>query len=470
MNSAEMNTHPYPLFLDLTDRRVLVVGGGRVAERRVMTLVASGARLTVIAPEATEWLMGQSERGVLALYSREFAPKDVEGYLLVFSATGIDEVDARVATAARTVGALVNVADDASKSDFHVPAIERREHIQLAVGTGGAAPGLAARLRDRLASAIGPEWDAFAELIAETRVLARRTMPTREERMDAIRTAANDRELFALVSRGAPPPPTEVLAKHGSPRQPEITSPVGKARVSIVGAGPGHPDLITIRGHEAIASADVVIYDDLVDRRLLDIAPAHAELVYFGKRGWRDLAARPPFGSIVLRALERDGKHVVRLKGGDPSIFGRLSEEIQALESAGIPYEVIPGVTAAVAAAAAAKVSLTRRGEARSVTLASAIVARDEGGADSADEEGLVRMLKNGGVVVVYMGLRSIRRIAQRLIAQGIDPALPVIIAAGVSTPEEQIVRTALVSAADDAQRSGLGSPALILLQVDAGR
>lgn len=466
--STQTNAHPYPLFLDLIGRRVLVVGGGPVAERRAMTLVESGARLTVIAPDATEWLLDQSDHGILTLCAREFMPEDVEGHVLVFSATGIAEIDVEVAAAARAEGAFVNVADDASESDFHVPAIERRGRIQVAVGTGGGAPGVAARLRDRLAATIGPEWEAFADLIAQTRTIARRTISTRTERMDVIRTASNDRELFALVSRGAPPTPEEVLARSEADEQPAMAPPAEHARVSIVGAGPGHPDLITVRGRDALSSADVVIYDDLVDRRLLDIAPPHAELVYFGKRGWSGLAARPPFESIANHALEGGGKHVVRLKGGDPSVFGRLAEETGALESAGVPYVVIPGVTAALAAAAAARTPLTRRDGARSVTLTSAIIAGVESEDTNADE--IAGLLGKGGSVAIYMGLRSIRRMAARLIERGVAPDLSVVIVAGVSTPEERIVHTSLASSADDIDHAGIRSPALIVLSVEASR
>lgn len=463
-SSPEQQPHPYPLFLELADADVLVVGGGAVAQRRVSTLIESGARVTVVAPQATPELEAGAAGNRLTIVRRGFEDDDVRGRVLVFSATGDVAVDCAVSRAARAAGAFVNVADDTAASDFHVPAIERRGRIQLAIGTGGAAPGLAAKLRDRLSAGIGPEWVRLADLLGEVRVLARSSVADSATRMRALRRAAGDADLLAAVARGERSAPQEVLehAFDDTAKSTPSAIPPG-AFVSIVGAGPGAPDLITVRGLERIRSADVVIYDDLVDRRMLDHA-AHAELIYGGKRGWHEMSGRPSPELLAQRALEADGRHVVRLKGGDPSVFGRLDEEIAALEAAGVPYEVVPGVTSALAAAAAAKVPLTARGESASVTLATAIASGSE--AEVAD---LLPLVRAGGTVTVYMGLRALTVIAERLIAEAIDPTVPVTIVSGASTPAEQIVRTSLGRVAFDLEASQPASPAIVIIGRVAG-
>lgn len=461
--------YPYPLFLGVEGALVLVVGGGVVAERRVATLIASGALVTVVAPEATETLATLAREGGLEWHPRDFAPADTAGARLVFAATGIDAVDRRVAEAARATGAFVNVADDAALSDFHVPAIKRRGAIQLAVGTGGAAPGLAARLRDRLATGISPEVVRLADLLGEMRVVARRTVTDSSVRMRALSAAATDSELLARLARGESPSPEaeldRALGRLNDGATEERLSAPASAHVSIVGAGPGAPDLITARGLERIRTADVVIYDDLIDRRLLDEAPATAELVYAGKRGWRDDHDRPGPDAIVERATEGTGRHVVRLKGGDPSVFGRLDEEIAALEAAGVPYEIVPGVTSALAAAASAHLPLTARGVSSSLTLAAAISS------GSSDEvANLLPLVCAGGTVAVYMGLRALGTIADQLIAGGIEPTLPVAIVSAASTPAEKVLHAELASAAVVARDHAMQSPAIVILGAVAER
>lgn len=457
--------HPYPLFLDLTDADVLVVGAGGVAERRVTTLLESGARVTVVAPLATNELRASAAAGQLSFLERGFEDGDVKGHALVFSATGVADVDRAVSRAARAAGAFVNVADDTLASDFHVPAIERRGRIQVAVGTGGAAPGLAAKLRDRLAAGIGPEWARLADLLGEVRVVARASIADSATRMRALKRAADDADLLAAVARGQQPSASEVLehALSDIAQAAPSTVPTG-AFVSIVGAGPGAPDLITMRGLERLRSADVIVYDDLVDRRLLEHAASHAELIYGGKRGWRETTGRPTPELLVQRAAEAGGRHVVRLKGGDPSVFGRLDEEIAALKAAGVPFEIVPGVTSALAAAAAATVPLTARGESTSVTLAAAIAS---GGEDEVAD--LLPLVRAGGTVVVYMGLRALATIADRLMSQSIDPSIPITIISGASTPAEQIVRTSLGRVESDLKASRTPSPAIVIIGRVAG-
>lgn len=466
MNEPTGSTaHPYPLFLDVRGTAVLIVGGGPVAERRLATLLESGAEVTVIAPGVTTAIADAAATGRIAWHPRRFVHQDTDGFRLVFSATGLAEVDQAVARAAHATGALVNVADDAASSDFHVPAIERRGPIQIAVGTGGAAPGLAALLRDRFAATIAPEFIGLAELLGEMRRIARRSIPDAASRMRVLARAAGDPDLRAAIACGSTPSPEAALSTFLDAESADSDIASGAptqtgARVSIVGAGPGAPDLITARGLDRIRTADVIVYDDLIDRRLLEHAVPTAELVYAGKRGWApDEGRRPGPDLLVERATEGGGRHVVRLKGGDPSVFARLDEEIAALDGAGIPYDIVPGVTAALAAAASAKLPLTARGTSASVTLVTAVASGDT---DEAND--LVPLVRAGGTVVVYMGLRNLGAITERLIEAGIDPVLPVAVISAASSPDERVVRTTLACATDDVIASHIASPALVVL------
>ena len=241
-----------------------------------------------------------------------------------------------------------------------------------------------------------------------------------------------------------------------------VEPPRGGAFVSIVGAGPGDPELITVAGRERLRRADVVFYDDLVDRRLLLEAPEYAEMIFAGRRGWHGgTAARPTPDAIAQKAREADGKHVVRLKGGDPGVFGRLSEEIEALERADIPYEIVPGVTAAFSAAAAARIPLTKRGVASSVTLISATIAGGEAGTAAVQ---IGELIRTGDTVVLYMGHRALPTLIRSLVESGITPNLPATAISGASTSREHVVATTLEDLPGAVESAGLCPPVLVVL------
>lgn len=453
---------PYPLFLDIAGRDVLVVGGGAVAQRRVETLLESGASVTVVSPLVTPTLRELAHAGDLRWVERGFRAEDVSDQALAFAASGADDVDRAVAAAATARRVPVNVADDLDHCDFHVPAIARRGDIQIAVGTGGASPRLAARLRDRFAASLGPEWERFAGLLGEVRTLVRRRVADATERMRLMTRLADDDMLLASLARGSSPSAEDVLeGLVGQDPEREKNKPA-LSRVSIVGAGPGDPGLITVTGLERLRSADAVFYDDLVDRRLLEEAPEEAELIYTGKRGWRDGSGRPGPSELVRKANEGMGKHVVRLKGGDPSIFGRLTEETDALRRAGVSFTIVPGVTSALAAAAAAGLSLTRRGCSASVTFVSAV--RTSTAPDGAAIDDIARIIGTGGTLVVHMGLRALSAMRRDLLASGVAPTLPVVVVQSASTPDERVVAGTLESIEQVVLEGAIGSPALVLL------
>lgn len=454
--------HLYPLFFDLAGREALVVGAGTVGARRARGLLESGAAVTMVAPHATDDVVQLARDGSIQLYSREFRPDDVAGRTLVFSATGDARVDTLVSAAARAAGAFVNVADDLDLSDFHVPAVLRSDDVQIAVSTGGSAPGLAGRIRDRVAQSVGPEWGRFAGLLGEVRSLAKTRIEDPARRMEVVRGVTADDVLFDRVSEGASVSPVDVLERamrsQGSLCERSASAP--SELVSIVGAGPGDPALITVAGLNRLRRADVVIYDELVDKRLLEEAPAGAELIPGGRRGWRPECERPGPELLVAKARERGGRRVVRLKGGDPAVFGRLADEIDALRAARVPHEIIPGVTAALAAAAAAGVSLTERGCSSSVTLATAVAE----GSVMATTIQYGAMLREGGTLALYMGLRSLGELTDALIEAGVDPETPAAIVSNASMSTERVARSTLGEVAAVATATTLESPALVLV------
>ena len=470
----------YPLLLDLAGREVLVVGGGPVAERRVAGLLEAGALVTLVAPGATAGLAELARDGRIEWADREFQPADVFGRDLVFTATGDLPVDTAVAEAARSQGIFVNSADDNERCDFHVPAVARRGDIVIAVGTGGAAPALAARLRDRFAASTGPEWERLAALLGRMRDLARVGIPDRRQRARILSHAVHDDALLAQLAAGAEVSPADALAA----AQAALAAPVNAATspaadphpagafVSLVGAGPGSPDLLTVRAYERIRAADVIVYDDLVDRGVLEQARPDAELVYSGKRGWRNAPDRPGPELLVQRALEAGGKRVVRLKGGDPNVFGRSTEEIAALQVAGVPYEIVPGITAALAAAAAARIPLTQRGVAGSLTLATGVAIGAETGPTGAEEPtaaDIASLVRAGSTVAVYMGLRVLPQIVDALLAAGVSADLPVAVVGSASLPGEIVVKERLAGIASAVAAQVVSSPAVVILGEVAG-
>lgn len=469
----------YPLFADLADRRVLIVGAGEVAVRKTRSLLVSDAQVTVVAPEVCATMEALIAEHRIVLERRTFESEDVQGAVLVFAATGDAVADAAIAEAARAAGALVNLADAPEQADFIVPASGHRGVIHIAVSTSGASPGLAGRLRDRFLASLAPEWERFAELLGAMRTVGRQVVPERSLRQRALAAAAADDELLAEVALDGWIDPAQALRAQADriDAAPGVATPAPgpRAFVSLVGAGPGSPDLLTVRGHARIAAADVIVYDDLVDRRAFSAARPEAELVYAGKRGWRDGPERPDTGQLLVqRATEGSGRRVVRLKGGDPMVFGRAAEEMATLKAAGVPFEIVPGVTAALAAAAGSKIPLTLRGVSNSLTMATGNSATEPAAAAtglSSDlgESGppvasLASAALSGGTLCIYMGLKGLSDISTSLITLGVPANLPVAVIEQAGSERQRCVRGVLETIAGLVDDAGVCSPAIVVV------
>jgi len=437
----------YPVFLDLRGRRAVVIGGDAVAEQKVRGLVAAGAHVTLVSPDVTPALTDLGRRGAIELRRRGYHDGDLAGAWLAIAAVN-RTVNAAVWAEAERLGVPLNAVDDLEHSSFIAPAIHREGDITVAVSTGGKSPALAVRLRQRIARLVGRAEARLCALLGELRPELAARVPDARGRT-ALWYAIVDSDVIDFVRRGdiegARGRIEELIGPH-----PLSPSPFGRGgTVYLVGAGPGDPGLITAKGLELLRSADVVVYDRLVSHALLAQAPAEAERILRGT-DQQDVNAL-----LIERA--REGLSVVRLKGGDPFVFGRGAEECAALRAAGVRYQVVPGVTSATGVPAAAGIPVTHRG----VASAFAVVAGHEcEGPSDLDWEALARV----PTLVVLMGLSALPDIVARLRAQGAAPDTPVAVIASGTLPEQRTVVGSLGDIADLVAGAGLEPPATVVI------
>jgi uroporphyrin-III C-methyltransferase/precorrin-2 dehydrogenase/sirohydrochlorin ferrochelatase len=442
----------FPLFLDLQDRSVLIVGGGGVAERKVALLIAAGARVVVVAPQLTAALETLVQAGAVRHRRGTFTELDLEGevWALAIAATGTREVNARVATAARARNVPVNVVDDAELSSFIVPAMIDRAPVQIAISTGGASPVLARLLRERLEALLDESLGALAEFVASWRTRLRRSLPRAGERRRFIRWMLEGPAAAHLRHQRSD-------AAHALVEQ--ALAGAGNARtglVSLVGAGPGDPGLLTLRALRALQEADVILHDRLVSAEVLELARRDATRIGVGKLpGGRGTSQDEINEQMVT--LARQGLRVVRLKGGDPLVFARGGEELAHLKAAAVPFEIVPGITAAFASAAYAGIPLTDRRFARAVTFAT---AHDEAALDALDATAVA----HGATLALYMGIATLPALVRRLLAQGLDPHTPAAIVENASLPQQRVVIATLHTLLDAARIHSVAAPALTLI------
>jgi uroporphyrin-III C-methyltransferase/precorrin-2 dehydrogenase/sirohydrochlorin ferrochelatase len=444
-----------PLFVKLSGRDVLVVGGGAMASVRAAQLHEAGARVTVVAPEVRE----DVARCAAQVHRRGFEERDLDGKWLAIAAA-TPEVNRAVAAAAEPRRVLVNAVDDPSNATAYTAGLVRRGDATVAVSTGGKAPALAGLLREALEALLPDDvarWVETAEAARDGWKRARIPLATRRplllEKLNALYAARTSPDAGATGMALPPHPDPRASAAPASPppvagRSPAPPAPRGGGEgrpgghVSLVGAGPGDPGLLTRRGADALAAADVVLYDALVDPAVLALAP-RAHCFFVGKRGGRASVSQRAIERLLVRQARR-GLRVVRLKCGDPFVLGRGGEEALALAAAGVPFEVVPGVTSAVAAPALAGIPVTHRGLAAGFAVVS-------GHGEAAGP--LLDALAPGALtLVVLMGVGRRAEIAARLAARGWDPATPAAIVLGGSTARAHAWRGTL---------AGLGAAAL---------
>ena len=441
----------FPIFLAAEGRRIVVAGGGEAAIAKLRLLLKTDARLTVIAsdpaPEIREWAAARRLRLIL----RKMEPGDAVCAALFYAATDDDAEDARVAALARADGALVNMVDNLEGSQFITPAIVDRDPVTVAIGTEGAAPVLARRIKSMLEAQLSPILGSLARAARDFR--ARAELLPRGRTRRAFWAEYFDwagPEALANAGESALSRTLEtLLGRHlGAARQP--------GRVDFVGAGPGDPELLTLKARRALDAADVLIHDRLVTPGILELARREALILDVGKEGFGPSTPQSEIDALLVEHGRR-GAHVVRLKSGDATVFGRLDEEIEAVASAGIAYSVIPGITAASAAVAAIGQSLTKRGRNSSVRF---MTGHDVKGFADHDWAALARP---GEVAAIYMGKRAARYVQGRLLMHGADPATAVTVIENASRTEQRVLQTTLARLEPDLGEAKLRGPALML-------
>lgn len=446
----------FPVFLDLRGRSVLLAGGGDAAASKARLLVRAGADILLLATEVGEEMLELLESGAIRRRETEFRPELLDGVTIAMDGSGDPDLTDRIRCAAFTRHVLVNVVDVPEQCDFTVPAILDRSPVVVAVSTGGGAPALARNIRQRLEAAIPAGYAGLARAAQRARAGVRDALSTTRDRQrfwDRVLSGTLADRLMAMEEDGAV---EEIMAelKHfiaGGRDQGGV--------VTLVGAGPGDPGLLTLSAARAIGSADIILHDALVPDSILALARRETRLVSVGKRaGCRSVPQE--FTNRLMATCAKKGLRVVRLKGGDPFIFGRAGEEAEFLRGQGVAVTVIPGITAAMGAAAQLGLPLTHRGVARSMRVVTAH-CRTSGETDAID---WTKLADPGTTLALYMGRDRLSDIAASLIKAGLPPDTPAALIANACRPDAE-VRFATIAALPHAPAlNNPGAPSLILV------
>ncbi len=453
-----------PVFLKLNGRPCLVVGAGEVATGKIESLVLSDAVVTVVAPWAKPEIELLAERGAITWHRREFMDSDIDGQFVVIAGTDITPVNQHVYRLCDAAGTLCNAVDDIPHCDFYYGSVVSRGDLQIAISTAGESPSTAQKLKREIDAALPHDLGPWLHTVGSLRREVLAAYPASEERKSLLgilgersvceakscpsrRLALPHLHLESLMGRSPLPAhvPHAVQLNQGvqpsQSAQPKLgVQPRQDAQlksVMLVGAGPGDPDLLTVKAARLLASADLLLHDDLVPETILALAPPTAEIVSVGKLCGTHGITQQQIHELMI-AGARAGRAVVRLKSGDPLMFGRAGEEMEALRAAGIPFEVVPGVTAASAAAAAIPCSLTDRRAASSVLLTTAHTATQNGSAEPANP------VKQEPTRIVYMPGRDLTHIAREWRASGLPTDYPCVLVSRAGRPDQKVTRTTL--------------------------
>ncbi|MCG6865825.1 MAG: siroheme synthase CysG [Thiogranum sp.] len=443
----------FPVFLDLENRNCLVVGGGRIAARKAALLLRAGAAVQVVAPQLCDELAGLATDGRIVHLQREFADADIEGTVLVIAATDREAVNGRVSELATARNIPVNVVDQPELCSFIVPSVIDRSPVQVAVSTGGSSPVLARLLRARLESYVPAAYGRLARLVESFRERVKQRFSRVEQRRQFWENALQG-DVAELLFAGRDDIARQQLERQlaGSEDNPH---PVGE--VYLVGAGPGDPDLLTFRALRLLQMADVVVYDRLVAPPILELARRDAERIYVGKQRDNHALSQENINQLLVR-LAKEGKRVVRLKGGDPFIFGRGGEEIATLMENGVAFQVVPGITAASGCATYSGIPLTHRDYAQSVVFATGHLQ------DGTVDLNWKALAHPNQTIVFYMGLHGVGIVSSQLITHGLPADTPVALIQQGTTQNQRVVVTTLDRLEQTVRDEALKPPTIIIV------
>ena len=441
----------FPIFLSTKTARIIVAGGGDAALAKLRILMKSSAKITVFATAPAPEIKAWHAAGKLTLVARAMDYGDALCAKLFYAASEDDAEDARTAHLAMTCGALVNIVDNLQDSQFITPAIVDRDPVTIAIGTEGAAPVLARAIKADLEARLPQNLGTLAR-IGKTFRKASYALPFGRARRDFWRAFYFDAGPKAVEESEDRVLPTlkTLLDNH-------LTKPARTGHIAFVGGGPGDPELLTLKARRALDEADVVIYDRLITPAILELARREAVMIDVGKEGFGPSTSQDHINALLVEHAQT-GAQVVRLKSGDATVFGRLDEEIDAVDAHGIGWHIVPGITSASAAVAALGQSMTKRGRNASVRF---LTGHDTKGFADHDWRTLAR---EGEVAAIYMGKKSARFIQGRLLMHGADRHTPVTLIENASRPDQRIIETTLVALPNALEAAALNGPALTFL------
>lgn len=438
-----------PIFCRLDNKPVLLVGGGEVAQRKARLLLDAGAQLTVVAPELDPELAELAANGSIEWLAGEFAPAQLTGKWLVVAATDRREVNALVYQSANQARIFANVVDDPKRSSFIMPSIIDRSPLMVAISSGGKAPVLARLLREKFEALLPQHLGAVAAFAGSLRERVKARFASMGERRRFWERLLGADRLGQALARG-----DSASANQLADSLFADESQTG-GEVVLVGAGPGDPGLLTLHALRQMQQADVVVYDRLVSDEVMALVRRDAKRIFVGKQAGNHCVPQEGINQLLLEEAKK-GQRVVRLKGGDPFIFGRGGEELETLVGSGIGFQVVPGITAASGCAAYAGIPLTHRDHAQSVRF---VTAHGKGGAQDLDWPLLA---KDKQTLVFYMGLSSCATIREQLLTHGKAGDTPVALIERGTQPSQRVIRGTLDQL--PALAVGVESPALIMV------
>ena len=444
----------FPIFTDLSNKQVLLVGGGEVAARKLELLVQAKASIQLVAPNFSHTVIQLAEEYPVELVKDRYQTKYLENKDLVVAATNDSLVNQKISQEAQARHLFVNVVDQPELCTFITPAIVDRAPITIAISTAGKAPVLARLLRGKIESMIPSAYGKLAQLAEKYRDRIKQTFKTGTERKnfwEQVFEGEVAEKVFQNNDIGARKAFMDLVHQTKNEQAP------AKGEVYLIGAGPGDADLLTFRALRLMQKADVVVYDRLVSKDILNLVRRDAEKLYVGKKAAQHCVPQDQINDTLI-SLANQGKRVVRLKGGDPYIFGRGGEEAQELVNAGISFQVVPGITSATGAATYCGIPLTHRDHAQSVTFTTGHL---KNGTVNLDWQHLANSKQT---IVIYMGLLGLPIIAEKLTEYGLTASTPVAVVQNATRPDQKVVIGDLTSIEEKVKQANIQSPAITIV------
>ena len=437
--------------MKIAGRRCVVIGGGEVATRKVTMLLKAGAAITLISPELCQELAELAHAERIQYHQAYFSPEQLDDACLIVAATDDEATNVAVSTAAQARNIPVNVVDAPELCTFTMPSIVDRSPIIIAISSGGAAPVLARLIRSKIETLVPAAYGRLANLAAEFRAQVKQHFSSSQQR----RIFWEDNfqgPVAELVFSGQ-----ESSARLALSQQLSSNTEVQRGEVYLVGGGPGDPDLLTFRALRLMQQADVCVYDKLVSPEVMELVRRDAELIYVGKARNQHTLPQEEINELLVR-LAKQGKRVVRLKGGDPFIFGRGGEEIETLMENGVPFQVVPGITAANGVSTYAGIPLTHRDFAQSCVFTTGHLK------DGSVELDWPTLVRPNQTVVIYMGLVGLPEICRQLVAHGLPESTPAAVVEQGTTPRQRVVVADLQSLAEQVAIAEIKAPCLTII------